>query len=57
MGNYTCSICGRSGLWDEASWAWFGSILELDEKGLQAITITCSTRCRVEFNVPFLEVT
>lgn len=57
MENYTCSICGRHGPWDEASWAWFGSILELEQNGLQAITITCSDRCRAEFEVPFLEVT
>lgn len=57
MGIYTCSICGTTAPWDESTWAWFGSILDLEETGLEKITITCSTRCRVEFEVPFLEVT
>ena len=62
MDMYTCDICGVTGPWDEAAWAWFGSLLDLEEKGLQGITITCSAACRAEFErdrdpVPFLEVT
>lgn len=62
MGIYTCDICGATGPWDEETWAWFGSFQALDEQEIEGITITCSPRCRGEFErdtdpVPFLEVT
>lgn len=45
---YTCSICGKTDEWDEATWAWFGSILDMDAGRKEKIIVTCSANCRDE---------
>ncbi|MDD2319149.1 MAG: hypothetical protein PHO83_03760 [Geobacteraceae bacterium] len=62
MEAYTCAICGKTEAWDETTWAWFGSVLDLERKGIAGITVTCSQTCREKFcaaneTVPSMEVT
>jgi hypothetical protein len=48
---WTCDMCGNSGCWSE-NWQWYGSYRDLEDKGSEAVTVTCSDECRIKAGLP-----
>ena len=46
---HTCSICGKTGFWDD-NWRWYGSWKEIDD-GKNPIKI-CSKECAIKSKLP-----
>jgi len=45
---YICDGCGKLFVWDDGpnGSCWYGSILNLEEKGIAGIDVYCSEQCK-----------